>query len=289
MIKDVTKTFPVLAFLTIRFGLAAGSLLPFVAWMRRWPTHAEWRWGVASGLAFCSGYICQTFSLRLVDSGRTGFITGLYVILVPMLALVMLRHRLSWRAIAGAVLAVVGLALLSNAPGGNLTGDMLAFLGALSFAAQIIVVEKFPLQVDWRIMSMITALTVSVISALLFVSLAAVRDCQLAICTPFVPFAEPPPTTLPLAVIGVAAFTGVVATALGLLIQVWAQRLLPPTDAAIIFSLEAPFAAVSGFLFRGETLSTGGIVGCVLMLGGMLVTSIGSPDVVEGLSKPHEV
>ncbi len=245
------------------------------------PVWAGSRFGIASGIAFCSGYICQTFSLRLVDSGRTGFITGLYVILVPILALVMLRHRLSWRAIAGAVLAVIGLALLSNAPGGNLSGDALAFLGALSFAAQIIVVERFPPQVDWRVMSMITALTVSVISGVLFINLAIVHDCQLAVCTPFVPFAESLPSSIPLAMIGVAAFTGIVATALGLLIQVWAQRLLPPTDAAIIFSLESPFAAVSGFLFRGETLSAGGIAGCVLMLAGMLVSSIGSPDVVE--------
>src|SRR5258708_34471388 len=164
MVKDATSPFPVLAFLAIRFVLACAALVPFVIRLGRWPRHAEWQWGLIAGVAFCSGYICQTFSLRLVDSGRTGFITGLYVILVPILALVMLRHRLSWRAIAGAVLAVIGLALLSNAPGGNLSGDALAFLGALSFAAQIIVVERFPPQVDWRIMSVVTEQTGACVS-----------------------------------------------------------------------------------------------------------------------------
>src|SRR4029078_9975168 len=113
------------------------------------------------------------------------------------LALIFLRHRLSWRAMGGTLLAVVGLALLSNARGGNLSGDVLAFLCALSFAVQILIVEKFPRDADWRIMSFITAGCVAVISAVLLPLLAAAHNCQSALCTPFVPFAESLPTTIP--------------------------------------------------------------------------------------------
>src|SRR5215813_13990195 len=120
MVKDATSAFPVIAFLALRFSLASAALLPFVIRARRWPTRLELFWGLLGGLLFCAGYVFQTFSLRLIDSGRTGFITGLYVILVPVLALVLLRHSLKLRAMVGAVLAVVGLWLLSNAPGGNL-------------------------------------------------------------------------------------------------------------------------------------------------------------------------
>src|SRR5258708_23134779 len=119
MVKDATSPFPVLAFLAIRFVLACAALVPFVIRLGRWPRHAEWQWGLIAGVAFCAGYIFQTFSLRLVDSGRTGFITGLYVILVPLLALVFLKHPLHLRALIGAALAVFGLAFLFHVPPGE--------------------------------------------------------------------------------------------------------------------------------------------------------------------------
>src|SRR5258708_11609322 len=90
MVKDAASTFRVLAFLAIRFVLACAALSPFVIRLGRWPRRVEWKWGLIAGIAFCAGYIFQTFSLRLVDSERTGFITGLYVILVPIFALVFL-------------------------------------------------------------------------------------------------------------------------------------------------------------------------------------------------------
>ncbi|MEP7289258.1 MAG: DMT family transporter [Chloroflexota bacterium] len=281
MIKDATSTFPVLTFLAIRFTLACLALLPFVWMVRRWPSRREMIWGLVAGLAFCAGYIFQTFSLRLIDSGRTGFITGLYVILVPVLALVLLRHKFSLRAIIGAGLAVVGLALLSNAPGGNWLGDVLAFLCAVSFAAQILAVEKFPKDADWRIMTLIQSACVAVICGILAPLLAIVHGCESTICQGLQPFADSLPTSIPLVVIGVAGFTGVVATAMGLAIQVWAQRRLPPSDAALIFSMESPFSALFGWFFRGETLTAGGLLGCGLILMGMLTTALGNENQTE--------
>src|SRR5258708_4226955 len=245
MVKDATSAFPVLAFLAIRFVLACAALGPFVIRLGRWPRRAEWKWGLIAGVAFCAGYIFQTFSLRLLDSGRTGFITGLYVILVPILALVFLKHPLRLRALIGAALAVIGLALLSNAPGGNWVGDVLALLCALSFAAQIIAVEKFPRDADWRLMALIQSACVAIISGAMSM------------------FTEALPASIPLSVLGVAAFTGLAATAFGLGVQVWAQRRLPPSDAAIIFSMESQFPTLFSLLFTAELLPLKGLLCCV--------------------------
>jgi drug/metabolite transporter (DMT)-like permease len=265
MVKDAISTFPVMAFLAIRFTLASAVLLPLVLRARRKPMRAELKWGVIAGLLFCGGYVFQTFALGRIGSGRTGFITGLYVVMVPILALLLLRHRLTRRVILGTLLALVGLTLLSYAPGGDLFGDILAFLCALSYALQILAVEKFPKGADWRTMALIQA------------------GCVAVICTVLTPFFGPVPTTIPLNVLGVAAFTGLIASAVALAVQVWAQRVLPPSDAALIFAMEAPFSALFGFMFKGERdiFAVNGLIGSTLILAGMLVTAIGGEETSE--------
>jgi drug/metabolite transporter (DMT)-like permease len=281
MVKDATREFPVLAFLAIRFCIASLALLPLVLQARRWPTRAELRWGLLAGGLFCLGYIAQTFSLRLIDSGRTGFFTGLYVILVPILALFLLRHALTKRIILGAALALGGMTLLSYAPGSNFLGDVLAFLCALCFAGQILAVEKFPRGSDWRIMALIQSACVAVISAVLLPILAAVHGCSAPACAAVAPFTDAIPPAIPPEVWAVAGFTGLLATAAGLAIQVWAQRILPPSDTAIIFAMESPFSALFGALFLAEVLSGGGLLGCGLILAGMLVTTVGGSAVPQ--------
>jgi drug/metabolite transporter (DMT)-like permease len=265
MVKDAISAFPVMAFLAIRFTLASAVLLPLVIQARHKPTRAELTWGLVAGLLFCGGYVFQTFALGLIGSGRTGFITGLYVVMVPMLALILLRHKLTRRVILGTLLALVGLTLLSYAPGGDLFGDVLAFLCALSYALQILAVEKFPKGADWRTMALIQA------------------GCVAVICTVLTPFFGPIPITIPLNVLAVAAFTGVIASAVALAVQVWAQRVLPPSDTALIFAMEAPFSALFGFLFKGERdiFAVNGLIGCTLILAGMLTTALGGEEISE--------
>jgi drug/metabolite transporter (DMT)-like permease len=285
LVKDATRTFPVMAFLAIRFTLASIVLLPFVLRIGRKPTRPEMIWSILAGLAFCCGYIFQTFSLRLIDSGRAGFITGLYVILVPMLALVLLKHKLSLRTVIGAILATIGLGLLSNAPGGNIQGDILAFLCALSYALQIIAVERFPRNADWRIMAIIQSMCVALICGMFVPIQANIHSCNTSICASLQPFGEALPASIPAVVWAVAAFTGILATAFGLAIQVWAQRQLPPHDAALIFAMESPFAALFGWLFLNEVLTITALFGCGLILLGMLTTALSS-EVAE--IPPHE-
>ncbi len=275
MVKDATRDFSVLAFLALRFTLASLVMLPLVLHLGRWPRPAEWRWGLIAGLILALSYISQTFALRGLGAGRTGFLTGLYVILVPFFALVLLRHRLQRRVLIGAGCAVIGLALLSGAPGGDLLGDGLALACAALYALQILAVERFPADADWRIMALLQLATVAVVCGALLPILAGTQGCSGGVCSLLAPFADPLPSAVPLPVFTSALFTGIAASSVALSVQVWAQRILPPSDAAVIYAMESPFAALFGIMFEGETLTIGALLGCALMLAGMLITSLG--------------
>lgn len=290
MVKDATHDFPVLAFLTLRFTLAGLVLLPLALRLRRWPRRAELRWGIAAGVILCVSYIAQTFALRLISSGRTGFLTGLYVVMVPFLGLMILRQRVTVRVLIGTACAMIGLTLLSYAPGGNLLGDLLAALAALMYALQILVIEKFPRGLDWRMTTLIQIACVVIFCGVLLPILAALHDCAEPLCVALHPVADPLPSGLPLPVLTTALFTGVFASGLALSVQTWAQRILPPSDTALIFALELPSSAVFGALFRGETFTPLALIGSGLMLIGMLITALAKskpPDVASEVSSAH--
>ncbi len=278
MVKDATSAFPVLAFLTVRFAIASAALLPITLFSlrqtHRWPTRAEWRWGIFAGTLFCGGYIFQTFSLRLIDSGRAGFVTGLYVVLVPILAFIFLRYPISRRVLIGMILAFAGMVCLGYAPGGTLLGDGLAFACAISFASHILAVEKMPRAANWRFMALLQSTTVMILSAVLMLILSGLRGCDSGVCQALATFADPLPTSIPTLVWAVATFTGLLATAAGLAVQVWAQRHLSPSNAALIFALESPFSLVFGVLFRSEVLTLIGFIGCALIFAGTLTTNL---------------
>ncbi|MBX3086715.1 MAG: DMT family transporter [Anaerolineae bacterium] len=288
LVKDATANYSLLTFLVLRWSIAALALLPFCLMLRRYPTRLEWRWGLGAGVLFALGYVLQVAALRVSDSGRVGFVTGLYVVLVPVLALITLRYPIKRRIWISGALAVAGMVLLANAPGGSVFGDVIALLSAVSFAAQILVIEKFPKGMDWRFVSLLQAAVVAAAGVVLLPIFAAFSGCSGALCALIAPFADPLPTSLPLNVVLVAVFTGVVASGLGLVIQVWAQRLLPPSEAALMYSAESPFAAVYGVMFRGEVLTVNAVIGCGLLFAGMVVVSLGGAfDASAANRRPH--
>ncbi len=282
VVKTATSSFPVLGFLTLRFLVALMVLLPFnlQRLQRRRPFSLwELKWGAAAGALFAGGYIFQTFSLRLTDSGRVGFITGLYVVLVPVLALFLLRYRISRRIVLALILSLIGMVFLGYVPGSSFTGDLLAFLCAVCYAGQILVVEKMPPQSDWRFMALMQSGMVVLICGGLMPILAEVRGCEGTLCSALLPFAETIPTSLPGDVLQVAAYTGILATAAALAVQIWAQKILPPSDAALIFAMEAPFAVVFGLIFLQESLTLTGAFGCALIFAAMLTVTLGTREV----------
>jgi drug/metabolite transporter (DMT)-like permease len=271
MVKDAVANYPVFSFLTLRFTCAALTLLPFVIWQRAGGRgHAfaravdgerslSWAWLAAPlliGVASFTGFGFQTAGLQLTTPAKAGFITGLYIVLVPLAAGVALRQKPSRAAWIGVTAAVVGLGLLTLRPGLQIApGDVLVFGCAVAFAAHILLTGRYAPAYDPLLLTLGQIVVVAVLSGVV----AAFTETRPAL-TPGVVFA--------------AIFTGVLATSLAFGIQTVAQRATTATHTALIFSAEPVFAALSSFVLIGEVLGPRQLVGCGLIMAGMLVAEL---------------
>jgi drug/metabolite transporter (DMT)-like permease len=272
MVKDAVAEFPVFAFLALRFWLALLALVPFaVARGLRWRrgdadapaghlrplSSAMLRAGLLIGLALFSGYAFQTFGLRYTTAAKAGFITGLSVVIVPVMATILMRRPPTRSAAGGVVLATIGLGLLSLR--GDLSvalGDLLVLLCAVSFACHIIAVGTYAPRMDSFSLVAVQIATVAVLSTLA----ALIIEGSLPSLTPNVLIA--------------AGFTGLAATSLAYGIQTIAQRFAAPTHTALIFSLEPVWAGIFSFWLAGEVLGPRAMIACGLILIGMLVAEM---------------
>jgi drug/metabolite transporter (DMT)-like permease len=183
----------------------------------------------------------------------TGFITGLYVVFTPLIALAAWRTPVPAPVWIGVVLAVAGLLLLSGAPGGSWTGNLLVLGNALAQSLQIVAMERYAPRYDARAL---TFLQMSVAFAgFTVVALAAGQ-------------VEAPPDA---ATWYALVVTGVFAGALGYLVATWVQSRTTAARAALVFTLEAPFAALFGVLLVSERLGWVGLTGCAVMLAGIVL------------------
>jgi len=273
MVKDAVASFPVFAFLSLRFWLALLALLPFAAvrWLRARSTsdgalgtggtpavsRRTLSAGLLIGLALFSGYAFQTFGLRFTTPAKAGFITGLSVVMVPMLSALLIRRPPSRSASLGVLLATAGLALLSLQ--GNLAialGDLLVLACAISFALHIVAVGAYSPHMDSLTLVVLQIATVALLS-----TAAAVAT-------------EWPLPPLERNVLIAAGFTGLAATALAFGVQTVAQRFTTPTHTALIFAMEPVFAGLFSFWFTGEILGPRALLGGGLILAGMLVAEM---------------
>ncbi|HEX9114960.1 MAG TPA: DMT family transporter [Anaerolineae bacterium] len=267
MVKDAVAAYPVFTFLAVRFAFAAVALLPLALWRRRraaGPPRRDVprrRTPLATaaplvGIALFAGYGFQTLGLHLTTPAKAGFITGLGVVVVPVVAAVFLRQRPGVLAWLGVAMATAGLAFLSWQPGAGINpGDALVFCCALSFAAHILLTGRFASRVDPLLLTLGQIVTVVVLSGV--ASLA---------------FENPPPLTS--GVIFAAAFTGLLATSAAFGVQTLAQRFTTTTHTALIFAAEPVFAALFSFLLIGEALGPRQFAGCGLILAGMLAAEL---------------
>ena len=206
------------------------------------------------GLFLFVAFVTQTIGLQWTTPGKSGFITSLYIVMVPFLYWIVARRSPGWTQIGGAVIATVGLGFLSFRGGlGMSKGDLLTLVGALAFAAQIVATGFFAP----RTKPAVLALTQIVAAAALFV-----------VVTPFVEHITWD--------FGWQAWAAIVWTALsgtvfGFLIQAWAQKSTTSTRAAVILGLEGLFAAVFGLLFGMDVLSWRFVAGAALILAGVIV------------------
>ena len=238
----------------MRFLLGTLILLPFIR--KRDPISLEqWLWmGIAGTILFTAAALQQA-GIQYTTAGNAGFITSLSVVIVPFVLLIGWRERPRWLAVVAVIMAGVGAYLLST--GGSFRvqkGDALELAGALFWSLHYVILGKFAL----RFASVQFAAGQFVVAGLLNL-LAGL-------------FLEQPLFTG--ALVRAVIYTAVFSVGIGYTLQVWAQRYTPPADAAIILSLEAVFAVFTGWLFLSEILAPIQIVGCALILGGVLLTQL---------------
>ena len=244
------------AIITVRFGFAAFVLSP---WLRRltWPKVRD---GAILGAVAFASYATQTIGLEKVTSGRAAFITGLNVIIVP-LALPLLGRRLHRPVLVAAGLAVVGIALMSWDEGALRfsAGDVWILACAASYAAYVLLLERFAPRHEVVGFSAVQVLTVGLLGAGWLVvsgpveSVRSLRDASSG-------------TWLTL------LYLGVVAVALSTLLQTRAQQIVQAPIAVIVYSLEPVFGAVASFAWRGERIAPIGFVGGALVITAMVLS-----------------
>jgi drug/metabolite transporter (DMT)-like permease len=219
--------------------------------------------GVLAGVFLFGGASLQQAGLVYTTAGKAGFITGLYVVLVPIIGLAF-GQRTAAGTWVGALLAVVGLYLLSVQ--GDFTiqlGDTLVLLGAFLWAGHVLLLGHLSPGTDPIKLACIQFFACAAFSlaAALFVETITTRGLQQAL--------------LPI------LYAGVMSVGVGYTLQVVGQRYARPSHAAIILSLESVFAVVGGWLLLGEQLGVRGLAGCALMLAGILISQIyGQGEVV---------
>ncbi len=254
----------------VRFTLGALVLLPLV--VRRkplvppeegGPSGGGGRWtvlwgGALAGVVLFTAAALQQVGLVYTTAGKAGFITGLYVIIVPILGLFW-GFRPGWGGWIGACLAVVGLYLLSVTEDLTLApGDLLELVGAFFWAVHVLIlgwlsprVRRVRLAcIQFSVCAVLSLATAGIFEP---VTAEGLRGAAVPIL-----------------------YGGLLSVGVAYTLQVVAQRHAPPVHAAVILSLEAVFAAVAGWILLGEVLDLQGIVGCGLMLAGMLTAQLWS-------------
>jgi drug/metabolite transporter (DMT)-like permease len=270
MVRDAVHAYPVFAFLATRFALALVGLLPILVWRRHhWrPTPRAPRLtrqlaaGALIGITLFAGYAFQTLGLLYTTPAKAGFITGLSVVIVPVLGVIFLRERLHPAVVAGVAVALAGLSLLSLSGVRSLAavnpGDLLVLACAVSFAGQIVLVGRFAPRMNALLLTTAQIATVALLAAVISL------------------LVEQPPIWPPRGQpLFAAVFTGLLATALAFGVQTAAQRFTTATHAALIFAAEPVFAALGSYLLSGEVLSLPEWLGCGLILAGMLLAELG--------------
>jgi drug/metabolite transporter (DMT)-like permease len=246
----------------VRFALGTASLIPLLIWSERRqlrPTldGSKAFWGcITAGMALFCGASLQQVGLVYTTAGKAGFITGLYVVIVPIVG-VALSMRTDAGTWMGALLATVGMYLLSVTDRFTIElGDLLVLAGAFFWAMHVHVIgwlspRMNPIKIAFvqfgtcSLLSLFTAVMVETMS------LAGIRAAALPIL-----------------------YGGLMSVGIAYTLQVVAQKHATPAPAAIILSLEAVFAALGGWWLLGEMLSMRALAGCLLMLVGMLISQL---------------
>ena len=258
-------------FQTCRSVLAVIVLIPVAAifdrgktdgssYISRWTDKSLWKTGLACGAALFVASGLQQMGMVYTDPGKAGFLTAMYIVLVPVLGLFLGKRagKLVWISVA---MAVAGLYMLSyvGVDGVNI-GDIYLMGCALAYAVQITLVDRLAGELDGVRLNSIQFFVVAVMSAVVML------------------FLETPSWSGILACAGALLYTGILSSAVGFTLQILGQQRLAPEPAALIMSLESVFAVLAGWLILNQKLSTPETIGCCLVFAAVILSQRQSPE-----------
>jgi drug/metabolite transporter (DMT)-like permease len=263
LMKMVLEFIPAYAYLSVRFLLAAVVLMLLFHKSLAKMNRRVLLYGCIIGVFMFGGMAFQVVGLYTTSASNSGFITGLNVVMVPVFAAVLLRKKPDRASITGISVAFIGLFFLSGGLNFNFNkGDFLTFLCAICWAFQIICIDKFTQTEDAALLSIIQLAFIGIASSVLWITSDAGK-----------------PLVFNGTVVGVLLFTAVLGSALAFGGQTIAQKDTTPAHTALILTAEPVFAAIFAMIIPNaqgvtEMPSLIKIIGCLLILSGMLVSEL---------------
>ena len=272
LIKSAFTDISPLLFLGLRFSIAALIFLPFVYASLKKTNKQTLIAGSVLGLFYFAGFTAQSLGLNLTTATKSGFITGTFVVFIPILQLIIEKRKPKWFNLFSVFLVLIGLIMLSskgenvldfiNQLGSDFNlGDLLTLFCALLFAFQVVYVDVFTKKYDYLPMVFVQLLITGVggfILSFIFsiTSLEIVRF------------------TINLSVVTAILYSAIFASTIATVIQLKFQKSVSPTKAGIIFSIEPIFAAVFAYFLLSEKISNFGLIGCVIIFIGLIVSEL---------------
>ena len=224
--------------------------------LAKWKNPGLWKASICCGCALFVAASLQQIGLVYTDAGKAGFITAMYIVLTPVLGL-FLGRKVPKNTVFSVLIAVVGLYMLSCMGVTEINKGDLCIMGcALAFAVQINCIDHFAPGLDGFRMNCIQALTVAVLSG------------------PFVALTETVDMGNLLACWGPLCFAGCLSMGLAYSMQIVGQKVIEPTAASLIMSLESVFAALGGWWLLNERMSSAELTGCGLVFAAVVISQL---------------
>ncbi len=267
----------------IRFALGSISLIPLILFLNKKKGENEEtknndrdslkltvKAGIIAGCALFIATSLQQMGVMGTTAGKAGFITGLYMVIVPILGL-FLKQKVNNSTWIGIVIAIIGLYLLSiNEDFSISNGDLLVLIGSVGWAIHILLIDNFTKKIDPLKLSSVQFATCSILSlvmAIIFedINMVGISGAMVSIL-----------------------YGGLLSVGVAYTLQVVAQKNAKPSHAAILLSMESVFGALGGAMFLGERIGTRGLVGCILIFIAIIISQLkpsekGSKDMAENI------
>lgn len=267
----------------IRFALGSISLIPLILFLNKKKGENEEtknndrdslkltvKAGIIAGCALFIATSLQQMGVMGTTAGKAGFITGLYMVIVPILGL-FLKQKVNKSTWIGIVIAIIGLYLLSiNEDFSISNGDLLVLIGSVGWAIHILLIDNFTKKIDPLKLSSIQFATCSILSlvmAIIFedINMVGISGAMVSIL-----------------------YGGLLSVGVAYTLQVVAQKNAKPSHAAILLSMESVFGALGGAMFLGERIGARGLVGCILIFIAIIISQLkpsekGSKDMAKNI------